>query len=235
MGKVLPGISGSVLAITLNVYEKAIQAINHPFDKNNLKYLLILGIGILMSIILFGNILILIMDKNYYLSMSFFIGLLFGTIPNLSSKVKIEKNFELLILILPILMLLIIKLIKFNLKSSFFTLGIIEAIATIIPGISGTSIYMMMGCYDKILKIYTNPFSFQFIIFILGFILGGIIICYVINLLFNRYHNKMYLFIFSISICSFIYLFFNLRHIKLLGFIIGFLISIFLNKSKLVK
>ena len=56
IGKIMPGVSGAMLAINLNVYEKLINAITSFFDdvRDNFKFLLIFGIGILLSII-FGS------------------------------------------------------------------------------------------------------------------------------------------------------------------------------------
>ena len=235
LGKILPGISGSVLAIILNVYEKAIFAINNPFNKKNLKYLLILGSGILISIILFGNIVSFILNKIYFLAMSFFVGLLLGTIPNILKKIKIESKKDYIIIFIPIVIIVLINKISFNFNKSFFLLGIIEAVTTIIPGISGTSIYMMLNCYEKVLNLYSNPFKLSFVFFLLGIIVGGIIISYIISLLFKKYYNKMYLFVSVLSIYSFIYLFLELKIINIIWLLIGFLITFFLNKLNVIK
>ena len=55
IGKIIPGVSGSVLAITLGVYDKSVEYINNfkSNKKESLKYLLPLGIGIIISIIIF--------------------------------------------------------------------------------------------------------------------------------------------------------------------------------------
>ena len=65
IGKIIPGVSGSVLAITLGVYDKSVEYINNfkHNKKESLKYLLPLGIGIIISIIIFFL---------HYLGFSFF-------------------------------------------------------------------------------------------------------------------------------------------------------------------
>ena len=43
IGKIIPGVSGAMLAINFNVYEMAIEAVSNFFYdwKNNLKFLLV--------------------------------------------------------------------------------------------------------------------------------------------------------------------------------------------------
>jgi len=44
LGKVIPGVSGSLIAVSLNVYEEAIEAIGHFFNdvKKNIYFFLFL-------------------------------------------------------------------------------------------------------------------------------------------------------------------------------------------------
>ena len=52
IGKIIPGVSGSVIAINLGVYEKAISSLTNFFYdvKKNIKYLSCLCIGVIISI-----------------------------------------------------------------------------------------------------------------------------------------------------------------------------------------
>ena len=69
LGKIIPGVSGSMLAFSLGVYEDAINAITN--FKNNLKknilFLSYLGIGIVISILLFSNLLIYLLNNDIHL------------------------------------------------------------------------------------------------------------------------------------------------------------------------
>ena len=90
IGKIIPGVSGSVLAITLGVYDKSVEYINNfkHNKKESLKYLLPLGIGIIISIIIFSKIITILLDKYYQITMLFFIGLIIGGLPEIIKKVK---------------------------------------------------------------------------------------------------------------------------------------------------
>ena len=67
IGKIVPGVSGAVLAVILKVYDKGINAIvNFKNDiKNNIKFLICIGFGIGIGIILFSKIIVFMLD-NYY-------------------------------------------------------------------------------------------------------------------------------------------------------------------------
>ena len=78
IGKIIPGVSGAMLAISLGVYDKAIYYIcNFKNDiKNSFKYLFPLGVGIIISIVLFSKVISLCLNKYYVITMLFFIGLI---------------------------------------------------------------------------------------------------------------------------------------------------------------
>ena len=59
IANIIPGVSGGTLAITLGIYERMIEAISHFFSnfKDNLKFVMFLGIGILISLALFSNVI----------------------------------------------------------------------------------------------------------------------------------------------------------------------------------
>ena len=69
LAKVIPGVSGSLLAIRLNVYEKIINSINGLFDdfRGNITYLFKIGLGILISIV-FGSNMVMFFYNNYHCS-----------------------------------------------------------------------------------------------------------------------------------------------------------------------
>ena len=96
IGKIIPGVSGSVLAITLGVYDKSVEYINNfkHNKKESLKYLLPLGIGIIISIIIFSKIITILLDKYYQITMLFFIGLIIGGLPEIIKKVKKQDNIN---------------------------------------------------------------------------------------------------------------------------------------------
>lgn len=245
IGKIIPGVSGSVIAISLGVYEKAIYSINNFSKdiKNNLRYLLPLFIGVIISILMLSKLVMSLLDNYYVPTMLFFLGLIIGGIDDVGKE--INKRYTYLTVIFCILMLIIgvitgTKEIVFNSPIKQFIIyiliGIIEAATMIIPGISGTSILMMIGCYKSLMKVLSNLTNFNQIIYnalillplTIGIIIGTIITLKIVTYLFNNHYNKTYNIIFGLTISSCIYLFITtLKHKYTLSqIIIGLILSI---------
>ena len=158
IGKIIPGVSGSLIAISLGVYEKAIEAIvtMKKNFKDNIFYLGQLALGLLISIIGFSNLIVFCLDRYYGYTMFLFIGLMMGNIP--SSIKEIKKNTKKNYLYFFISILLVIFIYQFQFEKTFFPeknlldfllvflIGMLDAVTMIIPGVSGTALFMMLNC-----------------------------------------------------------------------------------------
>ena len=93
IAKIIPGVSGALLAITFNLYEEGLNAITNFFDnpKKNLFFLLKVGFGIILGIIIFSKVITYFFKYYYFLTMFFFIGLIGGGIIPIIKKNK-SKN-----------------------------------------------------------------------------------------------------------------------------------------------
>ena len=78
IGKIIPGVSGAVLAMILKVYDDGINSIVNIFKnpKKNILFLLNIGLGILIGIVLFSNVINYTLKNYYVITMLFFIGLI---------------------------------------------------------------------------------------------------------------------------------------------------------------
>ena len=102
-----------------------------------------------------------------------FIGLIVGGTYSFSRD--IEYGFKNVIIILFVVFLVMFISLN-NISNSyvlqgnymdnimFFIGGVIEVFASIVPGISGTALFMLMGIYDSILVIFGNIFNISFVI-----------------------------------------------------------------------
>lgn len=234
IGKIIPGVSGSMIALNLGLYEKAIDSISNFFKdkKNNFVFLSIVGSGILFSIIVGSRLISYFLNNFYFITMLFFIGLLFGTIPSLLFKLELNNKKQLVFFIIIFVIMVIICFKKndnmyvysddFYNNLFVFIIGIIDAITMIIPGISGTAIFMIMGCYQFFLEIFIKLNSFTQIysnikiifLFTLGLFLGIILISKFINYLLNYKKNIIYPLIIAFSLSSILILFINTFCVK---------------------
>ena len=94
IAKIIPGVSGALLAISLNVYEKGLDVICNFFNnkKENFKFLFYIGIGIVVGIIIFSKVISFCLDKYYFITMMLFAGLVVGGLRSLFKEVNIEVS-----------------------------------------------------------------------------------------------------------------------------------------------
>lgn len=214
IGKIIPGVSGSFIAMVLNVYEKCLEIISHPFKcfKNNIIFLGNLGIGILLALIIGSNILVYLLNQYHFYTMFLIMGLILGIMPSLISDSNIKTKIDYFLLVVPFLVLFFLqsshtpkKFMATNQITSYLIIiliGIIEAATTIIPGISGTATFMILGFYDFVLQMFSNPFTIYSIFFSIGVIVGAYFISVLMKFLLKRYRHRLYLFIASLTISS---------------------------------
>ena len=221
IANVIPGVSGGTLALTLGIYEKLIKAISHFFKnlKDNIKFLLPLGIGMLLSIITMSNV-IDYSFKNFPLPTTlFFMGLVIGGVPILYKRVKGTKESKKvssyviagLTFALVIVLALSEQLFNINLTANLsnmnffeyillFLVGIIAAASMVIPGVSGSLVLMLLGYYYPILELVTEITKLNNLftniitggVFGLGILVGIVGVSKLIEFLLEKYEVKTY-------------------------------------------
>lgn len=213
IGKILPGVSGSLLAITLGIYEKIIEKISNlkkDIIKNTI-FLSKISIGIIISIIMFSKIIVKCINNHYFATMLLFIGMITGGIPKIIKKTKLTKSNIIITITTVIILIIILNLsnsnqgiinnhiLEYKIEEfiKLIGVGIIDSITSIIPGISGTAILMSIGYYNIIITSFSNitkidtltPTLFVLIPFGIGFIIGTIYVSKIINIIIKKNKN----------------------------------------------
>lgn len=245
IAKIIPGLSGAVLMISFNLYDRAIDAITNFFKnpRRNSFFLLNLGLGIIIGIVIFSKIISFFLTKYYLYTTMLFLGLIIGGIPIIKNKITSKKSNYFLIL-LSFCLILTITLISptnhYTLKHNvldiviFFISGILEAIGTVLPGISSTALLMLIGIYDNYIITLSNALNpsligetlYFAVPFSLGMLIGIIVISILVNFLFKSYKEQTFSVILGISLSTLITLF--IRLIPYISSIPNFIISIFI-------
>ena len=253
IGKIIPGVSGSMLAISMGIYQKLIDCINNFFKypKENFKFLFKVAIGVVISMVFFSNIILNCLNKYYLITMFFFIGLIIGGFEDIKKSTNKKYNY---ITIISFILVTLIGFInidnKINITNDFMNIlyfifiGFIDALTMVVPGISGTATLMMLGAYEKVIEMYSNIFNFSILInnlkilipYIIGIGLGIIITVKLINFLFKNYQEKTYSTILGFSLSTIVLMFikcinsfYTLVHL-ILAFILLFL-GMFITKK----
>ena len=228
VANIIPGVSGGTLMITLGVYEQIIDTISHFFEnfKKNIKFILPIGIGMVLSILLLSKLISFCLEKYPFPTTFFFIGLILGGIPLLWNRAKAAKNrlsnwmvFMITFSIVLVFTFLkngnnVISLTDINVVSMIilFIVGIISAATMVIPGISGSFVLMLIGYYEPIvntLKDFTNMELLGHNLMILapfgiGIVVGIIGVAKLIEYLLKRYPVKTYYGVLGFVIASII-------------------------------
>lgn len=261
IGKIIPGVSGAMFAMIFGVYEKSLNIISNLKTelKKNIKFISLLGVGVVISIFFGSNIIKYFLNKYYLSTMMFFIGMMVAGIKPLFYQIKNStfKLDNLLIAIIVVLILLILSVGENNVSNVliktpfmliiFFITGFLDAMGTVIPGVSGTALLMIIGDYDIVLNSLSTAFNisklsdnlFVLVPFIIGLASGIIIIAKIVNYLFNNHRLKTYYSIIGFAITSVIILFLKVIEFKysfleiiiaIIMFIIGYIISYIFEK-----
>lgn len=201
IAKIMPGVSGAILSISFGVYERILYIISHPFKVkyDDLKFLFFLLIGAVLGIVLLCDVLKWCLNKYFFITMCIFIGLIFGGFSEITSEINGFKFSYLFLFIISFCFVLFVTFLGSNSGSSnhYFIMGSIESATTIIPGISGTAIFMALGWYKSLLETIKGVLTFSAPIdvcfcFLSGFIVSTILISWIITCAFRVCKNEAY-------------------------------------------
>jgi len=222
-----PGISGGLVAVLFGIYERLIDDINNVRTKikEDLGFLLTVGIGILIGIVLMVFVTKYAMDTYLMITMFLFVGLIIGQLPSL---IKITKRGEptkgshivwLTVGVAVMLVLLYLELrsggsdggakiidnsgMLVGLILSFFA-GAILAVSKIIPGISGSTVLLALGLYKWMLDIIAEFDLINLIPFGIGFIIAAFGFAKVMGYILKNHHHAVYYFIVGLTVGSII-------------------------------
>lgn len=243
LAMIIPGVSGSTIAIIFKYYNKILYAISNLFKKFKLCFLFLLPIVIGAVIgFAFGFLTIQkLLNFIPFALVSLFAGLMLGSTPTLRDEVKdvkIEKKQILNIIIgfiIPLSLATITILFSDNSLTSankellvdfpsiilYIILGFLVAATQFIPGCSATAILMTVGYYKSITDtvsityITNNPsVIIVYLSLILGFLIGCAVVSNIINILINKFKNNIYFIFIGLSLGSVIGLFINTDMLK---------------------
>ena len=221
-GAILPGVSSGVICVIMGIYDKLIDSILNLFKnfKKNFLYLFPIGLGGIVGVFLFGNILKALFNTFPAQASFCFIGLILGSIPTLIKKVNSEHVFR--------LRYLLFTLISFILGISFVFLenklntttavtnfsylflilsGFLMSIGVVFPGVSNTLILMCLGVYSTYLDgIASMNFSILIPIGI-GLVIGCICFLIAIKYLLKHFYMQTYYSIIGFTLGSILVLY----------------------------
>ena len=161
-----PGISGSIMAIIMGIYDKLLGIASNPFKnfKNNFKLLLPLGIGALISLVLFVLVFSYLFDTYEKAVFMLFIGLIVGNLPAVYKEARKSKFkwYYILGTAAAIAIAFAVGIMsegtgetqvsRENANLLYLALtGGVAGFASLVPGMSVSMILIVMGVYDYLI------------------------------------------------------------------------------------
>lgn len=231
---IVPGVSGSAVAIIMKLYEKLLYAISNIFRqfKSCAIFLLPVVAGAIVGLVLgFFGVKILL-DIMLFAVVALFAGLMAGAFPAVWDELKGSRKTALRIglfaagVIVPIAISLIAVFAGGGRQSLedpqayeyiiYLVLGFAVALTQLVPGLSATALLMATGHYvplvDSVSITYwqNNPEIFAvYACLIAGFVAGLLCFAKLMNLLLKKYRAATFFAVAGLALGSLITMFFN--------------------------
>ena len=235
---IIPGVSGSTIAIMFGLYTGMLYAFGHIFGdfKRCFIFLVPIGIGIVVGF-LAGFVVI----QNYFEAYMFeivclFVGLMIGAVPALTRELKGEKltpargTISVIGVLIPLAVGVIAILLTAGKTASdeafsdfsplrfilYLPLGALVSATQIIPGLSATAILMAFGQFQPILNslhrdyIMENPLVLVLYACLgIGFLAGLVLISRGFSKLLEKYRATTFFFVCGLAFGSIASMFLN--------------------------
>ena len=230
---ILPGVSGSVIAVSFGIYEPFINNISSLRNiKNNKRFLITIIFGIIVGVYITSYFLLSILQEVivYYV----LVGIILSEIPFLIKNIKnkTNKNIQMIPCIISFLLSLLLNVISNsgvtdNSPFKFFIGGILFSFGKVFPGISSSFFLLSLGIYDNIILLIMNPLLLVscfkiYLPFIIGTILGTMLFILLLKYLMKNKYRLTYSMIIGFVLSSVITLIplFKFDIKNLIGFIL---------------
>ncbi|MDE7105944.1 MAG: DUF368 domain-containing protein, partial [Anaeroplasmataceae bacterium] len=231
---IVPGISGSTMAIIFKLYDKLLYAIGNILKKFKLCFIFLIPIviGSFMGVAL-GFFTIQKLLKIFpFAIIAFFGGLMIGAFPAISDEIKTEKitPSKALLFLLGLAIPLSISIISTFIQGGnqsledlkiyhyllFLVIGYMIAITQVVPGLSATAILMAFGYFIPLMDsvsityIKSNPLIIGvYLCLIIGFVIGMISFSGFLTKVFDKNRKQAFFMIVGLSLGSILSMFFN--------------------------
>ena len=165
----IPGVSGGTMAVVLNVYDRLIALVSLNLKKvlRDLPFALLLVAGAGTGIVLFAKIMSGLFDSYPVPTTWFFMGLIVGSIPFIARRTRGTGSVPVKSVLGTIAVVVMIITAFFRPDEGagqaitaldpavfqfLFLASVAAAAAMIVPGLSGSFVFLMLGAYRTVIR-----------------------------------------------------------------------------------
>ncbi len=204
IGAIAPGISGGAIAVIFGLYERITDTVAHFYRdfREKLRFLLPLGIGAALGVLLFGRV-IEYLFANYNVQLRcLFVGLMLGTLPSVFRTAN-RDGFRLWYLLPMALCGVGIAWLATREGLGYtggaeelpFWLaavcGAVVGFGTIVPGVSASFVLMSWGLYEPMLRALNTLDVWKLLPMGAGFVLLILLFAKLVSYLYKRAYGLM--------------------------------------------
>jgi len=198
VGAVLPGISGGVLCVIFGIYQPMMEMLSHPkMGLPKYKHMILpIVLGFLAGFVLLAGAIAKIAEKEATIVTCLFIGLIIGTLPELfrdSARDGRNKACWAALIVSTAALLAVFMVIKYGMQVQltpnmgwFLFCGALWGLSMIAPGMTSSSILMLLGLYYPMAAGIAAMDMKVMIPFLLGIVITVILLARGINALLTR-------------------------------------------------
>ena len=212
IGGIAPGLSGSVMLLILGLYEKIVNIIGSFFKniKNNIIFLIPIGLGMVTGVVLFSKIVDFMLENYEFHTRYLFLGLVLGTVPLFYKEVT--KNGYAKKYIFVTLVAAAVGFYLFSINKTYFApvenpnllqsawLGVAVAGSSIIPGVDSAVILSSLGLYELYVSSLADLNMTILIPAGVGLVVGIFGISFIMKLFINKFYTMTFSIVFGLFI-----------------------------------
>ncbi len=199
IGAIAPGVSGGAFAVIFGLYAAITDAVAHIYHdfRKKLRFLLPLGIGGVLGVLLFGRLVEWLFTYYEVPVRWLFVGLMVGTLPSVfreAGREGFRKRYLLPMLVCGAGIFLLSKQqgVAYTGDATALPMGMsllcgaVVGFGTIVPGASASFVLMSMGLYEPMLRAL-NALDFSLLLPMgIGFLAFVVLFAKLVSWLYSR-------------------------------------------------
>lgn len=231
---IVPGVSGSAVAIIFRLYEKLLYAFGNLLKsfKKCVRFLLPIAIGAVIGLVVGFIAVEQLINLVMFAVVALFAGLMLGAFPAVTDQIKGEKITapRAALFLIGLAVPIAFSAISCNIVTGnavlenaqwyhyilFLVLGYVIAITQLVPGLSATAILMMLGYFTPLINSISitywgeNPAVFiVYACLIVGFVAGLLTVSKGMSKLIEKWRAPTFFTVAGMSLGSVITMFYN--------------------------
>jgi putative membrane protein len=209
IAELVPGVSGGTIAFITGIYEElvgtlasfriqSLATLRHDgprafWRRHNVNFLLVLGAGMLVAVLLFARLIQFLLDQAPVLVWAFFFGLIAASVVQIGRyrRAVLLLGYGLVGALLALLLLQVGHRDVAAPLWMFFIGGMVAVSAWLLPGVSGSFLLLVMGLYEPVLRA-VNAGHWQIpLVLLIGCAVGILSFARLLNWLMIRVREPM--------------------------------------------